>query len=81
MTNYLRPIIDANLPVVPSPRKEKNRSGSHFVQILLKLNKSNIVLKYKWLFLYPTGMHAFAFRPLSGKQKRNKFSANSAALR
>ncbi len=27
-------------------------------------------MKYKQLFLCPTGVHVFAFRPLSGKQKK-----------
>ena len=38
--NYLRPMMDANLPVAPSPRNEKNRSGLHFVHNRLKLTLS-----------------------------------------
>jgi hypothetical protein len=58
-----------------------------------KFYKINITMQYKGLFLYPTGMHVFAFRPpcpveceayssgVSGKQKRNKFLATSASQR
>jgi len=31
--------------------------------------KLNIIMNYRWLLFDSTGMHVFAFRPLSGKQK------------